>query len=179
MYWETGTLWLSSCDRFPFCINCWNIGHLRIQTDEDGTTPRKTSSIDLELNRLSIDIATLSETWLTGSGSIREKHYTFFWSGHPEGERMRHGVGIAVRNCLMTCIEHPRNLSPRLMSMRVRIPQRCLTLLSAYAPERMACSKEKDEFYQLLNESLSTISKGDYLVLAGDFNDGVKSEYDQ
>jgi len=92
---------------------------------------------------------------------------------------MRHGVGIAVRNCLMTCIKHPRNLSPCLMSMRVCIPQRCLTVLSAYAPTLMACSNEKDEFYQLLSESLSTISKGNDLVLAGDFDAWVGAEYDQ
>jgi len=59
-------------------VVCWNIRHLRIQTDEDGTTPSTTGIIDLELNLLNIDIATLNETWLTGSGSIREEHYTFF-----------------------------------------------------------------------------------------------------
>jgi len=158
---------------------CWNIRHLRIQTDKDGTTPRKTSIIDLELNRINIDIATISETWITGSGSIREEHYTFFSNGHPDGERMSHGVGVVVRNCFMTCIEHQRNLSPRLMSMRVRISQRCLTVLPAYAPTLMACSEEKDEFYQLLSESLSTIPKGDDLVLAGGFNARVGVEYGQ
>jgi len=90
-------------------VACWIIGHRRIQTDEDGTTPRKTRIIDLELNRLNIDIATPSETWLNGSGFIREEHYTFLWSGHPEGERIKHGVGVVVRNCLITRIEHPRN----------------------------------------------------------------------
>jgi len=43
----------------------------------------------------------------------------------------------------------------------------------------MACSEEKDEFYQLLSESLSTIPKGDDLVLAGDSNARVGAEYDQ
>jgi len=43
----------------------------------------------------------------------------------------------------------------------------------------MACNEEKDEFYQLLSESLSTIPKGDGLVLAGDFNARIGAEYDQ
>jgi len=136
-------------------VACWNIRHLRIQTDEGGTTPWKPNIIDLELNRINTDIPTLSETWLTGSRSIREEHCTFFWSGHPEGERMKHGVGVAVHNCLMTCIEHPRSL---------------------YV---MVCSEEKDEFYQLLSESLSTIPKGDDLVLAGDLNVQVGADCDQ
>ena len=42
---------------------CWKIRHLRIQTDEDGTMCSKPSIIDLELNRLNIDIETLIETW--------------------------------------------------------------------------------------------------------------------
>jgi len=63
--------------------------------------------------------------------------------------------------------------------MQVCIPQRCLTVLSAYAPMLMACSKQKDEFYQLLSESLSTISKGNDLVLAGDFDAWVGAEYEQ
>jgi len=31
-------------------VACWNIRHLQIQTDEDGTMSRKTSIIDHELN---------------------------------------------------------------------------------------------------------------------------------
>jgi len=34
--------------------------------------------------RLCIDICALSETWLSGTGSTREGHYTFLWSGYPD-----------------------------------------------------------------------------------------------
>jgi len=34
----------------------------------------------------------------------------------------------------------------------------------------MACNEDKSEFYQLPSESLSTISKGDDLVLAVNFD---------
>jgi len=43
----------------------------------------------------------------------------------------------------------------------------------------MVRGEEKDEFYQLLSESLSIIPKGDELVLAGDFNARVGAEYNQ
>ena len=66
-----------------------------------------------------------------------------------------------------------------LMPIGVRISQRCLTVLSTYAPTLMACSEEKDEFCQLLSEPFSTIPKGDDLVLAGDFNARIGAEYDQ
>ena len=58
---------------------------------------RKTAVIDLELHRLSIDIAALQENILPHSGSLREEHYTFFWHGKSVGETREHGVGFAVR----------------------------------------------------------------------------------
>jgi len=88
--------------------------------------------------------------------------------------------------CLRCCrqpLDHmhwapEKPLSSRLMSTSVRLSQRCLILISAYAPPLMACSEDKDEFYQLLSESLSTIPKGGGLVLAGDFNARLGAEYD-
>jgi len=62
--------------------------------------------------------------------------------------------------------------------MSVRISQRCLILISAYAPPLMVCSEDEDEFYQLLSESFFTIPKGGGLVLAGDFNTRLGAEYD-
>ena len=139
--------------------------------------------IDLELNRTNIDIATLSETQLLiGSGSIREEHYTFFWSRHPAGERMRHGVALLSATAWSHASSHASGTpetSPHFMSMSVPISQRCLTVLSVFAPTLMMWSNEKDEFYQLLSESLSTISKGDDVVLAGDFTARAGAGCDQ
>ena len=67
----------------------------------DISDARKTSVINNELARLQVDIATLQETRLPGSGSLREKDYTFFWQGKSEEEVREHGVGFAVRNTLL------------------------------------------------------------------------------
>lgn len=40
---------------------------------------RKTAVINNELLRLQVDIATLQETRLSESGTLRERNYTFFW----------------------------------------------------------------------------------------------------
>ena len=48
--------------------------------------PRKTAIISRELVRLNVDIAALQETRLAGSGSLKEKEYTFFWHGKGEDE---------------------------------------------------------------------------------------------
>jgi len=60
---------------------------------------------------------------------------------------MRHGVGVAVRNCLMTCIEHPRNLSPRLMSIRVRI-----------STQRLHCQHTPLRLWRVARKRMSSIS---------------------
>ena len=40
---------------------------------------RKTTVINDELLRFRVDIVALQETCLVGSGTLREKDYTFFW----------------------------------------------------------------------------------------------------
>jgi len=95
------------------------------------TLLRKSAVIALELACLSIDICMLSETWLTGTGSIWEGHYTF-WSGYPDGSRPRHGSsGFAGRNTLLPCMENLVAVSPRLMTLQ--LSSGYLAVLSAYA----------------------------------------------
>lgn len=48
---------------------------------QDISDSRKTAVINDELKRLHMDIATLQETRLADSGSLKEKDYTFFWKG--------------------------------------------------------------------------------------------------
>ena len=76
--------------------------------------PWKTALIDLELDRLGIQLASLSETWWYSSGSIREEHYTIFWNGFENGEKPKQGVGKAICNTLLSCVEQPLLVSPRL-----------------------------------------------------------------
>jgi len=46
---------------------------------QDISDTRKTAVINKELGRLNIDIASLQETRLANSGTLREEDYTFFW----------------------------------------------------------------------------------------------------
>ena len=158
-------------------LACWNVRSLGIHTDLQSSSPRKSAVIDLELTRLGISACALSETWLTGSGSIREANFSFFWSGYPDNARPMHGVGLAIQNSLLPCIEQPGSISPRLMSMRIRLSSGFVTVISAYAPTLMAEPVEKDEFYQQLDDTLLSIAAGDSIVLAGDFNARTGSDY--
>ena len=68
---------------------------------------RKTTVIDRELHRLSIDIAALQETRLEDNGYLREQNYTFFWQEKRADEQRIHGLGFAVKNTFLSTIELP------------------------------------------------------------------------
>lgn len=139
---------------------------------------RKTTIIDRELLRLRIDVAALQETRLLDEGSLREDNYTFFWKGKKDGERREHGVGFAVRNCLLGCIETPSCISERIMVLRLKSATGPVTLISAYAPTLNADTDVKDNFYEDLRVCLENVHASDKLLLLGDFNAriGNKSE---
>ena len=66
---------------------------------------QETAVINDELKRLSVDIATLQETWLANAGTLKERDYTFFWQGKSSDEPREHGIGFAVKNSLLSMVE--------------------------------------------------------------------------
>ncbi|KAF4099200.1 hypothetical protein G5714_019326 [Onychostoma macrolepis] len=95
----------------------WNIRSLGVHSDLN-SAPRKSAVIDCELSRLRVDISAISETWLLGSGSVRERNYTIFWCGYPDDHLPMHGVGFAVRNTLLSTVSQPIACSPPLADKR-------------------------------------------------------------
>ncbi|XP_048004286.1 uncharacterized protein LOC125240437 [Leguminivora glycinivorella] len=131
---------------------------------------RKTYNIDVELNRLKVDIAALQETRIEDEGSLREAHYTFYWKGKSSTETREHGVGFAVRNQLIDAIETPVGVSERIMVLRLNTKSGYVTLISAYAPTLHSTSEAKDQFYNQLDEVLRGVRPSDRLHILGDFN---------
>ncbi|XP_047476441.1 uncharacterized protein LOC125030447 [Penaeus chinensis] len=139
---------------------------------------RKTAVINNELSRLDVDIVALQETRLAEAASLREKDYTFYWHGKPKDERREHGVGFAVKNSLLKMIEPPTNGSERILTMRLNTTTCPVTLISVYAPTLMASSDTKDEFNENLCATLLKVPPKDQVILLGDFNARVGSDYE-
>ena len=70
---------------------------------------RKTAVSNDKLKRLNVDIATLQETGLADSGTLKEKDYTFFWQGKRSNEPREHGVGFPMMNSLPRMVEPVRH----------------------------------------------------------------------
>ena len=83
---------------------------------------RRSALVALELQRLDIDIAALSEILFAHTGSLEERSvgYTMFWSGKPENERRLSGVGFMIKSKIVTKLESlPTGHSDRIMQMRL------------------------------------------------------------
>ena len=122
-----------------------------------------------------MDIATLQETRLADSVALKEKDYTFYWQGKGSGEHREYGVGVVVRNSLLSMIEPGSNCSERLLTLRLNTLQAHSPL---YVPTMSATSDTKDEFYENFAAIISCAPNTEQLVLLGDFNARVGADHD-
>ena len=145
---------------------------------QDIKDSRKTTVIDDELKRLNVDIATLQETRLADSGTMKEKDYTFFWQGKRSNEPREHGVVFAVRNSLLRMVEPGSGGSERLLTLRLNSATGPVTLFSVYAPTLSATPDTKDMFYENLASIIRNIPSKEQVVVLGDFNARVGADHD-
>jgi hypothetical protein len=146
--------------------------------DDDDFDVRKTAVIDTELHSRKVDIAALQETRLSGTGSIKERNYTLYWFGRPEGQVRLYGTGFAVHNSLVNSIQTPQPLSERISHLRLFTAQGTIMVISAYAPTLKADSADKDAFYEDLEELVRSAGAKDRIVLLGDMNARVGDDHE-
>lgn len=164
----------------PLKVATWNVRTL-IGDDDGGRGPRrKTALLASELKRYRIDLAALSETRLSGEGSITEGDYTIFWRGYPSGEVRKHGVGLAIKSSHLKKVEEePNYINERLMTLRVPLTKgEYMFIICVYAPTLMAEEDQIDDFYDSLNSVLGKVDSKDKIILLGDFNARVGSRSD-
>ena len=142
---------------------------------------RRTALIARELDRYNIQIAALSETRLADEGQLTEVKagYTFFWSGRSREERREAGVGFAIKSNLISKLTSlPKGTNDRLMTLRLPLRgKRHATIISAYAPTMSNPEEVKDKFYEDLEALITAVPREDKLVILGDFNARVGTDY--
>lgn len=161
-------------------VGQWNV---RTLLDREGTErpERRTALVAMELGKYGIDIAALSETRFSETGSLSETNYTFFWSGKPDGVRREAGVGFAIRNDIVaTLTEMPKAVNDRIMTMRIPLTKKGnATLISVYAPTMTNPDETKEAFYNQLRRTLMDTPRADKLILMGDFNARIGQDYEK
>ncbi|KAK3517717.1 hypothetical protein QTP70_016386 [Hemibagrus guttatus] len=121
-----------------------------------------------EVERYRLEIVGLASTHSLGSGTqLLERGWTLFFSGVPHGERRRAGVGLLIAPQLSRHVLEFSPVNERVVSLRLRAGDRCLTVVSAYGPNG---SVEYPTFLETLRGVLEGAPTGDSIVLLGDFN---------
>lgn len=152
----------------------WNVRTLLDIASNNDRPERRTALVAAELKRYNLDVVAISETRLSGEGSLCENGggYTFFWRGYPEGVPRQHGVGFAIRNGLLPAVsELPIAINERLMTLKIPLNDNAsATLISAYAPTLDSPEEDKDAFYDALEAVLRSVPDTERIILMGDFN---------
>ena len=155
----------------------WNI---RTLLDNGKRRPQRRSAlIAKELTENGIVIAALQETRLSGEGHLKEQSHTFYWKGLPEGEPRVAGVAFAISNWLIPKLsELPVCISERIIMLRLSLADNCfMTIINVYAPTMTHTEEEKEMFYEQLRQITNSIPRSDKIVLLGDFNSRVGSDW--
>ena len=150
-------------------IATWNVRTLLDLKDVD-RPQRQTTLVARELDRYNIAIAALQETRL--EGQLQERNTTFFWIGKEPGIRREAGVVFTIANSLVKQLPTlPTGIPERLITLRIPIGKtRYATVISAYAPTMTNPDQAKEEFYELLGQTLQKIPSTDQVIILGDFN---------
>ena len=154
-------------------FGAWNVGTL-MDTIYSNRSEPMTAIVAHELSRYNIDIAALSETRLAGTGHLAEvgAGYTFFWCGRAADEPREAGVGFAIRTVLIPKLKTFQKGSTTGWWPCASLWQATSTSpSSAHTPRRPPSQRSyKEQFYQVLRDTLRSVPGNDKLLLMDDFN---------
>ena len=160
-------------------FGAWNVRTL-LDRQKANRPARRTALVAKELARYQIDIAALSETRLADEGQLQEASgYTFFWIGKGENDRREAGVGFAIKSNLVQKLEGPpKGINERLMTVRLPLAKkRFATIISVYAPTMTNPEDAIERFYADLESTIQAVPRTDKLVILGDFNARVGTDW--
>jgi hypothetical protein len=160
-------------------LNRRSVERLRFGSLNVGTMKGRSGEIAECVGRRNLDFCCLQETKWKGQGARflegdREgNRYKFFWVGCKEDKKGNAGVGVMVAEKWENKIIEVRRINERLMMVRIAIGERVINVVSAYAPHSGWSLKDKEEFWLLMLNLLTSIKAEESVIVGGDMNGHV------
>ena len=124
-----------------------------------------------EMNRMVIDILSISEMKWIGSGHFRSANNTVMYSGHKT--HRKNGVGMIITNQVSKSLIGYNAVNDRIIYIRVKAHPVNITCIRVYAPTTSAETADIEDFNRSLHSALNETLKKDILILMGDWNSKI------
>ena len=125
--------------------------------------------------RRKLDVLALSETKLKGKGECEFGAVSGRKSGVEEG-RAREGVVLILSDRLASSVTEWKEVSPRLMWVKVKLGVERWAFVSAYGPGSERSEEEREQFWTDLSECIESFGGHFNVVVLGDLNARVGDE---
>ena len=119
--------------------------------------------------RRGMDVLALCETKMKGKGEVAFGDVTGRVSGVERG-RAREGVALLLSEWMENKVVEWKEVSSRLMWVRVRMGRECWAFVSVYGPGCERSEEERDEFWNDLTRCVDGLTTRNYVVVLGDLN---------
>ena len=137
----------------------------------------KRNEIGCMFGRRGMDVLALCETKMKGKGEVAFGEVTGRVSGVKRG-RAREGVALLLSEWMGNKVVEWKEVSSRLMWVRVRMGRECWAFISAYGPGYERSEEERDDIWNDLTRCVDGLSTRNYVVVLGDGElEGVVGKY--
>ena len=133
------------------------------------TIESKRCEIGCMFGRRGMDALALCKMKMKGKGEVAFDEVTSRVSGVERG-RAREGVALLLSEWMVNKVMEWKEMSSRLMWVRVRIGRECWAFVSAYGPGCERSEEERDEFWNELTRCVDGLSTRNYVVVLSDLN---------
>ena len=124
-----------------------------------------------------------TRTWVSPTLFNTEKYGDFTHDGHrilcSGKDKIQRGVALILNKTAQNALLGYNPISPRIISARFEIQTGSLTIIQVYAPNTANSEEEIEEFYNLLQATIEKAPRKDILIVMGDLNAKVGSDFKQ
>ena len=89
--------------------------------------------------------------------------------------RAKVGVAIFMANELAVYIKEWKSISERMLVVRLKISEEWVCFVQVYAPTEDSLVEEKEDFFDTLQETVSSLQCKGRVIIMGDFNARVRN----